>query len=158
MKTLLRRGIRIVNHCKLSDALESIEEFGNLTNVCIFDEDGVLCFENKEYRVNEGFLRQLLSDNDGSADSRNEGKRLEVDIDLDEGKESVLPCNEQCEKSPSWIVSYSLTPQSHTFLNKHSFWSELLKVECVTRCSPTYLHWSAEADRNNKAHHVLKTS
>ena len=90
MKTLLRRGIRIVNHRKLSDALESIEEFGNLINICIFDEDGVLCFENKEYRVSEGFLRQLLTDNDGSADSSNEGKRLEVS----EGEKRVLPCDE----------------------------------------------------------------
>ena len=93
MRTLLRRGIRIVNRFKLSDALKSIEEFGNLIDICIFDEDGVLCFENKEYRVNEGFLRQLLSENNGSADSKSERERLQVS----EGEKNVLPC----EKNPS---------------------------------------------------------
>ena len=90
MKTLFRRGIRIINRCKPSDLLKSIEETGNLADVCIFDEDGVLCFENKVYRVNEGFLRQLLSDNDAST---NEGKQLEAS----KGEESVLPC----DKHPS---------------------------------------------------------
>ena len=102
--TLFKRGIRKLDSLRppQRDTLDAFEVFGRIADTCYFDEYGILCFENKEDRVNEEFLR-LAFGKDVHVSNEEE---VDSDDNVHTDKEEVRSSNEEeNEESASFVVS-----------------------------------------------------
>ena len=100
--TLLKRGIRKVDSLTPSQrgAMDSMEVFSRVADTCYFDEYGILCFENKEDRVNEEFLRLAFGKDVHVSNEEDSDDNVHTD------KEEVRSSNEEeNEESASFVVS-----------------------------------------------------
>ena len=100
--TLFKRGIRKLDSLRppQRDTLDAFEVFGRIADTCYFDEYGILCFENKEDRVNEEFLRLAFGKDVHVSNEEDSDDNVHTD------KEEVRPSNEEeNEESASFVVS-----------------------------------------------------
>ena len=117
--TLFKRGIRKLDSLRppQRDTLDAFEVFGRIADTCYFDEYGILCFENKEDRVNEEFLRLAF------------GEEIDVHIPNEEGEEDAHIPNEEGEQNDNLSVGSAgeyKSPFMEQFDNSRSFSVSLL--------------------------------